>query len=161
MLGGQLDAFLNLTPDKSMQDWHKDEKFRNEKNVEPSLSKLDTFNVPTINMEGVRLLDLRELDYIEKFLETLAPAPEYGRKQPMDEQEKRVRHVASEHKRRNRIKDELARMSRLVPNATKSKVRNSQAKILGQANDYIEELKMENEKLRTILLQIGCIKTCE
>lgn len=122
-----------------------------------------------------QLLDLGELEYIEKFLDNLTPfsmaacdgklyrekiRAERAERAELDEQvskvagghrprssrestrlqhgprsmlgdvEKRSRHIASEHKRRNQIKEELERMSELVPTITKCKTRNSQAKIL-------------------------------
>ena len=131
--------------------------------VVPVVQETPATHTPAAKLEAVRLLDLRELDYIEKFLETLAPdAPTVltrgdttPARQRLDEKEKRVRHVASEHKRRDRIKDELARMTTLVHNTAVGKTRNSQAKILARANDYIEQLKWENNQLRAALAQPG------
>ncbi|PJF17276.1 hypothetical protein PSACC_02899 [Paramicrosporidium saccamoebae] len=109
------------------------------------LAELPTIDAPSATMphhtaEGPRLLDLRELDYIEKFLCTLTPR--------LDEQERRERHVASEHKRRGKIKDELARMAELVGAG-----RCSQARLLGMANESIEGLRRENERLREAVRQ--------
>lgn len=137
------------------------------------------------------LLSLPELSFIESFLCTLPTAmvaPSAGPPGPLDDRavnwppssspdsagrppkalleahEKRTRHVQAEHKRRNRIKDELGRMARLIPlerplvpatssaddGAKKSK-RKSQARLMGQANDYIEQLVGENQRLRHII----------
>jgi hypothetical protein len=111
------------------------------------LADLSSIDAPSTTVvhptaEGPRLLDLRELDYIEKFLCTLTPR--------LDERERRERHVASEHKRRGKIKDELARMAKLVGAG-----RCSQARLLSMANESIEGLRRENERLKEVMKSIS------
>lgn len=78
-----------------------------------------------------------------------------GRRKPLlDEGERRSRHIASEHKRRNRIKDEMQRMTNLIPSLHHSTVRISQAKLLAHANDYIELLQEEAAQLRASLIRL-------
>ena len=123
--------------------------------------------IATAAKDPLRLLSLHELDYIERFLSTLPIGTEgpvpcgtgiAAPKGRLDAVEKRNRHVESEHKRRNRIKDELLRMSTLVPAAAPTssggRARNSQAKLLSQANDYIEGLVKENERMKRLLVNI-------
>lgn len=182
----------------------------------------DTF---PLNPAATRLLDMEELDYIEKFLHSLSPSHQslcllpddlgslslvngngvvqvtdspgrpthahgevqtrspslgsamlgdssgeegegednvfspfanpdaVGRRPILDARDKRTRHIASEHKRRNRIKEEMQRMTILIPELSRSRVRISQARLLAHANDYIEALKGENDRLRTLLIR--------
>lgn len=78
-----------------------------------------------------------------------------GRRKPLlDEGERRSRHIASEHKRRNRIKDEMQRMTNLIPSLHHSTVRISQAKLLAHANDYIEFLQEEAAQLKASLIRL-------
>lgn len=92
------------------------------------------------------------------------PAGRPPQKAPLEAHEKRTRHVQAEHKRRNRIKDELGRMAQLISpdrhmvatagaddDDKRKGTRKSQAKLMGQANDYIEQLVRENQRLRQII----------
>ena len=114
---------------------------------------------------NAQLLGDSELFYLTDFFNTLqnpnlnpaapvvAPAA-LGSKRSLDEQERKSRHVASEHKRRDRIKDELDHMMELVPSARQSlgTGRKSQARILAMANKYMAELQRENDLLKKLLL---------
>ena len=79
-----------------------------------------------------------------------------------DADTKRAHHIASEHKRRFRIRTELMRLNDLVPglvpssqqnsaaaaSATTAAGKNSQSKILQAAADYLERVVQENARLR-------------
>lgn len=65
----------------------------------------------------------------------------------LDPDTKRAHHIASEHKRRGRIRNELMRLNDLVPEL-KGNSRNSQSKILSGAADYLEAVIEENRRLK-------------
>lgn len=60
---------------------------------------------------------------------------------------KRAHHIASEHKRRFRIKNELNRLNDMVPGLMGCP-KNSQAKVLQAAADYMEKVIQENARIR-------------
>lgn len=125
----------------------------------PGSLPTDIPNLPS----NAQLLGGSELFYLADFFDNLQRPPpaalaptrtSLGLKRPLDEQERKSRHVASEHKRRDRIKEEMERMVRLVP-ATRQAFgtgRKSQARILAAANDYLSELQGENDRLRKMLV---------
>jgi len=123
-------------------------------------SNIKPLNHPqTVKMPKAALLTNDELDYIEQFLTNLpeqtlsGPTPE---RKPATARTKKERHLASEHKRRNRIKEELDRMSRLLPGiqhflAICPFTRIPQSKLLAHANDHIEQLQAEIERLKFLI----------
>lgn len=65
----------------------------------------------------------------------------------LDADTKRAHHIASEHKRRGRIRNELVRLSDMVPELQGSS-KSSQSKILSGAADFLEKVMGENARLR-------------
>lgn len=114
------------------------------------------FTPQDVEMSKAGLLTNDELEYIEQFLTNL---PEQTLSETNQEQKsatarrKKERHLVSEHKRRNGIKRELDRMSKLLPGiqhllATRPFTRIPQSKLLAHANDHIERLQAEIERLK-------------
>ena len=75
----------------------------------------------------LEMIEDNEEDYPSKRSKNITSKP------LLDADQKRAHHIASEHKRRNRIRDELIRLTELVPGLS-STHRNSQAKILYEGN---------------------------
>ncbi len=65
----------------------------------------------------------------------------------LDADTKRAHHIASEHKRRGRIRSELLRLNDLVPDLAGNN-KNSQSRILSGAADFLEGVVAENEQLK-------------
>lgn len=80
---------------------------------------------------------------------TRGPSRSY-QKGLLDPDTKRAHHIASEHKRRGRIRAELMRLNDLVP-GLQGNSRNSQSKILSGAADFLESVLEENTRLKAEL----------
>lgn len=127
---------------------------------------LAAIDASTLKTQPLKLLDGVELDYIENFLNTFT-APSFPflrtgdtldecactseRSPEGEEQERKSRHVVAEHKRKDKIRGEFNRLARLIPSLAREKGRKTQAKVIAAANQYILELRRENERLCSLL----------
>lgn len=110
-------------------------------NTYPQSRVADTVAQSSEPVQQPLLLDTDQFAKLELFLDGLTPSTE---------EEKRTRHIESEHKRRGRIKDELSRLHRLLPEGS-VQGRATQAKLLEVTCEYLEQLKTENQRLKDLL----------
>jgi hypothetical protein len=78
--------------------------------------------------------------------------PRKKRRENLSEQQKRLNHITSEQKRRNLIQQGFNDIHSLVPTLRGQRERgDSKSTVLLKTVDYIQELRMGNERLRRIL----------
>lgn len=82
-------------------------------------------------------------------------APQYSSHSNRGKDPKRAEHIACEHKRRFRIKNELNRLNEMVPGLMGCP-KNSQAKILQAAADYMEKVIQENARIK---MELAALRT--
>lgn len=82
-------------------------------------------------------------------------APQFANRSNRAKDPKRAEHIACEHKRRFRIKNELNRLNEMVPGLMGCP-KNSQAKILQAAADYMEKVIQENARIK---MELAALRT--
>ncbi|GMG37572.1 unnamed protein product [Ambrosiozyma monospora] len=66
--------------------------------------------------------------------------------QNLSAEEKKLRHIQSEHKRREQIRSTFDKLVRIIPSLEQKESR-SELVVLNKTSDYLEELRQQRQKL--------------